>query len=53
MFVIRNNDQCGLNETILIDRNLDYDFDYQQFTFLPEEFIVYPVSVDLRDYSYA
>lgn len=47
--VIRNTQTCdGLEELKPIDQNLQYDFNFQQFTVLPNEVKVYPVSL----YSY-
>ena len=44
--LLRQNDSLGDNcfeELKVIDRNLNYDFDYQQFVHLPREVIVMPV----------
>ena len=44
--LLRRTEQCdGLEEMKPIDQNLQYDFNYQQFTYLPEEVTVYPVSI--------
>ena len=45
--ILRPTQQCGggLEELKPVDQNLQYDFNYQQFTYLPEEITVYPVSV--------
>ena len=44
--ILRRTTQCddGLEELKPVDQNLQYDFNYQQFTYLPEEVTVYPVS---------
>ena len=43
--LIRKNQQCNVSEALApIDINLQYDFNYQQFTFLPKEVRVFPVS---------
>ena len=44
--ILRRTAQCdnGLEELKPVDQNLQYDFNYQQFTFLPEEITVFPVS---------
>ena len=44
--LLRQNNSLGDNcfeEVQVIDRNLNYDFDYQQFVYLPREVIVMPV----------
>ena len=44
--LIRDTEQCaGLEELKPVDQNLQYDFDYQQFTVFPNEVTVYPVSL--------
>ena len=41
----RMNSECGaLEELEPIDQNLNYDFNFQQFTHLPKEHVVLPVS---------
>lgn len=43
--VIRNSEQCGgFEEVQPVDQNLQYDFNFQQFTILPNEVTIYPVS---------
>ena len=43
--LIRNTTQCGgLEELKPVDQNLQYDFNFQQFTILPNEVTVLPVS---------
>ena len=43
--LIRRNQQCNVSEALApIDINLQYDFNYQEFTFLPNEVQVLPVS---------
>lgn len=43
--LIRNTEECGgLEEMRPIDQNLQYDFNFQQFTVLPNEVTVLPVS---------
>ena len=43
--LIRRNQQCNVTEALApVDINLQYDFDFQQFTFLPREVQVLPVS---------
>ena len=44
--ILRPTQQCGgeLEELKPVDQNLQYDFNYQQFTYLPEEITVYRVS---------
>jgi len=43
--LIRRNQQCDVSEAMApVDVNLQYDFDYQQFTYLPNEVRVLPVS---------
>lgn len=40
---IRQNQQCDMTEELRpIDKNLQYDFDYQQFTYFSEEITVLP-----------
>ena len=49
MSLLRRNDSLGDNcfeEVQVIDRNLNYDFDYQQFVHLSREVIVMSVSFD-------
>ena len=42
---LRENDQCGLLEELQpIDENRQYDFNFQQFSILPREVKVLPVS---------
>jgi len=42
----RFNTDCGVWEELEpIAQNLNYDFNYQQYVFLPEEHILLPVSV--------
>ena len=45
--ILRPTQQCGgeLEELKPVDQNLQYDFNYQQFTYLPEEITVLPVSM--------
>ena len=44
--LIRNTEECGgLEEMRPIDQNLQYDFNFQQFTVLPNEVTVLPVSI--------
>ena len=43
--LIRNTEECdGLEEMRPIDQNLQYDFNFQQFTVLPNEITVRRVS---------
>ena len=43
--LIRRNQQCNVLEALApVDINLQYDFNFQQFTFLPREVQVLPVS---------
>ena len=43
--LIRRNQQCNVSEALApVDINLQYDFNYQQFTFLPREVQLLPVS---------
>ena len=43
--LIRRNQQCNVSEALApVDINLQYDFNYQQFTLLPNEVQVLPVS---------
>ena len=44
--ILRPTQQCGggLEELKPVDQNLQYDFNYQQFIYLPEEITVLPVS---------
>ena len=43
--LIRRNQQCNVLETLApVDIDLQYDFNYQHFTFLPNEVTVLPVS---------
>ena len=43
--LIRRNQQCNVSEALApVDINLQYDFNYQQFTLLPNEVRVLPVS---------
>ena len=43
--LIRRNQECNVPEALApVDINLQYDFDYQQFTFLPNEVQLLPVS---------
>ena len=43
--LIRRNQQCNVLEALApVDIDLQYDFNYQQFTFLPNEVTVLPVS---------
>ena len=43
--LIRRNQQCNVTEELApVDINLQYDFNFQQFTFLPREVQVLPVS---------
>ena len=45
MQLIRRNEQCNVLEALApVDINLQYDFNFQQFTFLPREVQVLPVS---------
>ena len=47
--LIRRNQQCNVSEAMApVDINLQYDFDYQQFTFLPNEVRVLPVSNHIK-----
>ena len=49
--LIRRNEQCNVSEALdPVDINLQYDFNYQQFTFLPKEVRVLPVSSHLTNY---
>jgi hypothetical protein len=42
---LRWNSECGVYEELTpIDLNLNYDFDFQQTTYLPDEVTVLPVS---------
>ena len=43
--ILRRTQECGggLQELKPVDQNLQYDFNYQQFTYLPEENKVLPV----------
>ena len=42
---LRYNSDCGVLEELKpIDRNLNYDFDFQQITHLPSEVTILPVS---------
>ena len=42
---IRWNSECGVHEELApIDLNPNYDFDFQQTTYLPNEVTVLPVS---------
>ena len=42
----RTNSECGrLEELPPIEQNLQYDFNYQQYTTLPESVQILPVSV--------
>jgi hypothetical protein len=43
--ILRRTQECGneLQELKPVDQNLQYDFNYQQFTYLPEEITVMPV----------
>lgn len=42
--LIRSTQRCGGKEELKpVDQNLQYDFNFQQFTVLPEEITVYPV----------
>ena len=51
--LIRRNQQCNVSEALApVDINLQYDFNYQQFTFLPNEVQVLPVSTSIM-YSYS
>ena len=53
MRILRPTQQCGgLEELKPVDQNLQYDFNYQQFTYLPEEITVYPVSVCVYVHAY-
>ena len=50
--LIRRNQQCNVSEALApVEVNLQYDFNYQQFTFLPNEVQVLPVSTLLCSYS--
>ena len=41
----RVNEECGvLEELEPIEQNLNYDFNFQQYTHLPREHVVLPVS---------
>ena len=43
--LIRRNQQCNVTEELApVDINLQYDFNFQQFTYLPREVQVLPVS---------
>ena len=43
--LIRRNQQCNVLEALgPVDIDLQYDFNYQHFTFLPNEVRVLPVS---------
>ena len=43
--LIRRNQQCNVSEALVpVDINLQYDFNFQQFTFLPNEVQLLPVS---------
>ena len=47
--LIRRNQQCNVSEAMApVDINLQYDFDFQQFTFLPNEVRVLPVSNHIK-----
>lgn len=44
--ILRRTEQCGgLEELKPVDQNLQYDFNYQQFTYLTQEVTVYPVNL--------
>ena len=46
--LIRRNQQCNVSEALApVDINLQYDFNFQQFTFLPNEVQVLPVSASV------
>ena len=46
--LIRRNQQCNVSEALApVEVNLQYDFNYQQFTFLPNEVQVLPVSTSV------
>ena len=46
--LIRNTEKCdGLEEVKPVDQNVQYDFNFQQFTVLPNEVTVYPVCLAL------
>ena len=46
--LIRRNQQCNVSEALApVDINLQYDFNFQQFTFLPNEVQVLPVSTSV------
>ena len=46
--VLKRRDSCGntsrYEQVNIIERNLNYDFNYQQFVHLPREITVMPVS---------
>ena len=45
--VLRENSSLGNNcfdETQIVERNLNYDFNFQQFVYLPREVSIMPVS---------
>ena len=47
--LIRRNQQCDVTEALApVDINLQYDFNFQQFTFLPREVQLLPVSFKIR-----
>ena len=46
--LLRTNRQCQtsrVEEVAIVDRNLNYDFNFQQAVYLPEEVVVLPVCV--------
>ena len=46
--VLRENSSLGNNcfdETQIVERNLNYDFNFQQFVYLPREVSIMPVSI--------
>ena len=46
--LIRRNQQCNVSEALApVEVNLQYDFNFQQFTFLPNEVQVLPVSTSV------
>ena len=49
--ILRRTQECGggLQELKPIDQNLQYDFNYQQFTYLPQEIKVLPVCADVNN----
>ena len=51
--LIRRNQQCNVSEALApVDINLQYDFNYQQFTYLPNEVQVLPGDILLLNCTY-